>query len=420
MKLLVIGGGAREHSLVWKLLQSPKVEEVYVAPGNAGTEVIAHNLNISPLNLGALADTAERLGIDLTVVGPEMPLATGVVDLFQKKDLPIFGPPKTAAQIESSKVFAKELMGKYNIPCARGAVFSSHDEAQRYLLKQTFPIVIKADGLAAGKGVTVAQSREEALTALSNTMERRIFGAAGDTVIIEECLIGKEVSLIAFTDGKAVIPMVPACDYKRALDNDLGANTGGMGSYSPPGFFDQKLIDLARKTILEPIMRAMSQEGIFYKGVLYAGLMFTTEGPKVLEFNVRFGDPETQVLMPRLKTPLVDILLAAVNSTLDKINIEWSNDACVGVVMASANYPSSYEVGFPIKGLDKLDEDIIVFHAGTKLKGAQIVTSGGRVLTATATGKDIAEAQVKVYQNIPRISFKGCQYRRDIAAREIN
>ena len=214
--------------------------------------------------------------------------------------------------------------------------------------------------------------------------------------------------------------MVPACDYKRALDSDLGANTGGMGSYSPPGFFDQKLIDLARETILEPTMRAMSQEGIFYKGVLYAGLMLTTEGLKVLEFNVRFGDPETQVLMPRLKTPLVDILLAVVNSTLDKINIEWSNDACVGVVMASADYPSSYEVGFPIKGLDKLDEDIIVFHAGTKLKGDQIVTSGGRVLTATATGKGIAEARVKVYQNIPRISFKGCQYRRDIAAREIN
>lgn len=420
MKLLVIGGGAREHSLVWKLLHSPKVEQVYVAPGNAGTEAIAHNFNISPSNLEALADAAERSAIDLTVIGPEAPLAMGITDLFQSRGLPIFGPTRTAAQIESSKVFAKGLMEKYGIPCARGAIFSSFDKAQEYILKQHPPVVVKADGLAAGKGVTVAQSIPEALDALSNIMGKKTFGPAGDRVIIEECLTGKEISLIAFTDGKTVIPMVPVCDYKRALDNDQGPNTGGMGSYSPPGFFDQELIDRTRKIILEPTIQAMAREGRPYKGVLYAGLMVTDEGPKVLEFNVRFGDPENQVIMPRLKTALVDILLAVVNKTLDKVNIEWSDDACVGVVMASAGYPGSYKVGFPVTGLDKLDEDVVIFHAGTKVREDQIVTSGGRVLTVTATGKDIAEARAKVYRNIPHISFQGCQYRKDIAAREIS
>ena len=415
MKLLVIGGGAREHSLVWKLLQSPKVEEIYVAPGNAGTGLVAHNLNISPSELEALAQAAEARNIDLTVVGPEAPLAAGVVDLFYERGLPIFGSTRAATEIESSKIFAKGLIERYGIPCARGAVFSSFREARDYVLEQQPPIVIKADGLAAGKGVTVANSMEDALGALSNAMEKRAFGSAGDRVIVEECLEGKEMSLLAFTDGETVVPMVPACDYKRVSDGDQGPNTGGMGSYSPPRFFSQNLMERAMRIILEPAVRAMAQEGRLYKGVLYAGLMVTAEGPKVLEFNARFGDPENQVIMPRLKTDLVDIMMVVVNKTLDEIDIEWSDEACVGVVMASEGYPGSYQTGFPITGLDKLDEGVVTFHAGTRMENGQILTSGGRVLTVAASGGTIDEARDKVYSNIPRIHFHGCHYRRDIA-----
>ncbi len=416
MKLLIIGGGAREHSLVWKLLQSPKVEEIYVAPGNAGTGLVAHNLNISPSELEALAQAAEERNIDLTVVGPEAPLAAGIVDLFHERGLPIFGSTRAATEIESSKIFAKGLMERYGIPCVRGAVFSSFREARDYILEQQPPIVIKADGLAAGKGVTVANSMEDALGALSNAMEKRAFGSAGDRVIVEECLEGKEMSLLAFTDGETVVPMVPACDYKRVSDGDQGPNTGGMGSYSPPRFFSQNLMERAMRIILEPAVRAMAQEGRLYKGVLYAGLMVTAEGPKVLEFNARFGDPENQVIMPRLKTDLVDIMMAVVNKTLDEIDIEWSNEACVGVVMASEGYPGSYQTGFPITGLDKLDEGVVTFHAGTRVENGQILTSGGRVLTVAASGGTIDEARDKVYSNIPRIRFQGCHYRGDIAA----
>ncbi|MCD6358890.1 MAG: phosphoribosylamine--glycine ligase [Dehalococcoidia bacterium] len=419
MRLLVIGGGAREHSLVWQLLQSPKVDKIYVAPGNAGTQAIAHNLNISASDIEALADAAEELSIDLTIVGPEIPLAMGIADLFQERGLSISGPSRAAAQMESSKDFAKRLMRKHCIPCAKGVTFSSFAEAQEYLIKQEIPVVIKANGLAAGKGVIIAQSMKEALSSLSDIMVGKKLGSAGDKILIEECLFGKEVSLIAFTDGKTIIPMVPACDYKRALDNDMGANTGGMGTYSPPGFFDRSLLDLTVETILKPTIQALAQEGISYKGVLYAGLMLTADGPKVLEFNVRFGDPETQVVLRRLNTPLVDILLAINDGTLDKVNIEWSDNACVGVVMASGGYPNKYKSDFPVSGLDKVDNDIIVFHAGTKLKKGQVVTSGGRVLTVTAMGKDIAEARTKVYKNIPHIDFQGKQYRKDIAAREV-
>jgi phosphoribosylamine--glycine ligase len=279
-------------------------------------------------------------------------------------------------------------------------------------------MVIKADGLAAGKGVTVAASREQALEALSDAMEKKSLGNAGNKVIVEECLVGKEVSLLAFTDGKSVSPMVPACDYKRVLDNDQGPNTGGMGGYSPPGFFDQVMVEEAMRTVLEPTVRAMATEKMPYRGVLYAGLMITAAGIKVLEFNARFGDPETQVMLPRLKTDLVDIMLAVTDSNLGKMNIEWSQDPCVGVVMASGGYPAKYQTGFPITGLDKLDSDIMVFHAGTALKGG-VVTSGGRVLTVVANGKSIGEARSKIYANIPRIQFEGCHYRKDIAAREV-
>ncbi len=421
MKVMVIGGGAREHALAWKIAQSHKVKELYVAPGNAGTASIAGNLNIKPNDIEALVKAAQDINIDLTVVGPEAPLAAGIVDYFERIGMPIFGPTKAATQIESSKVFAKKLMQKYAIPCPRGVTFSTYTEAREYLESQPAPIVVKADGLAAGKGVTVASSREDAQKALSDIMEAKVFGSAGDSVVIEECLTGKEVSLLAFTDGKTVVPMVPACDYKRVFDNDQGPNTGGMGSYSPPGFFDAKLTQRVMETVLEPAVKAMASEGMPYKGVLYAGLMIASDGPRVLEFNARFGDPETQATLPRLQTDLVDILLAIVDNRLSEVTVEWSNEACVGVVMASAGYPGSYNTGFPITGLDKLDKETMVFHAGTKFgENLQMYTDGGRVLTVTATGQTMAEARNKVYQNLPRIHFHSCHYRKDIAAREVN
>ncbi len=415
MRTLVVGSGGREHTLVWKLLQSDKVDEVYVAPGNGGTARIAHNLEITATDIEAIARAARELRIDLAVIGPEAPLSLGIVDALEQVGIPAFGPSKEAAQIECSKVFAKLLMQKYGIPCAKGEIFSSFPEARAYLEHQSAPIVVKADGLAAGKGAIVAQSREEALTALSNIMESRVFGDAGDRVLIEECLFGKEVSLLAFADGQTVVPMVPACDYKRVFDGDQGPNTGGMGGYSPSTLFNSDLIKEAQKTVLEPTVQAMAQEGKPYKGVLYAGLMMTANGLKVLEFNARFGDPETQVTLPCLKTDLVDILLSVVKGTLDQIPIEWSDEACVGVVLASQGYPGSHQTGFTITGLDRIDQDATVFHAGTKLDGNQVVTAGGRVLTVVATGKSTAEARAKVYSSIPRIEFQGCYYRKDIA-----
>ncbi len=397
MKVMVIGNGAREHTLVWKIKQSPKVKQLFAAPGNAGTAAIARNLDIPATDLEALAKAAEDRKIDLTVVGPEAPLAAGIVDLFQKRRLRVFGPTKAAAQIEASKVFSKNIMQKYGIPCAEGEVFSSYSEARAYVKSRKAPMVIKADGLAAGKGVTVAVSKDQALEALSDAMEKRTLGDAGNTVIVEECLLGKEVSLLAFTDGKSVSPMVPACDYKRVFDNDHGPNTGGMGGYSPPGFFSQEMVAEALRTVLEPTVRAMATERMPYRGVLYAGLMITASGIKVLEFNARFGE---------------------IDGKLGKMNIEWSQDPCVGVVMASGGYPGKYQTGFPVTGLDKLDKSIMVFHAGTALKGG-VVTSGGRVLTVAANGKSIGEARSKIYANISHIQFDGCHYRKDIAAREV-
>ena len=418
MKIMIIGNGAREHALAWKLRQSPKVADLYAAPGNAGTAAIAHNLDVPTTDIEALARAVRQHGMDLTVVGPEAPLASGIVDLFQSLHLPVFGPTRAATQIESSKVFSRELMQKYGIPCARGMVFSSYSQARDYVQSQPIPLVIKADGLAAGKGVVVATSREQALEALSDFMEKKTLGTASEKVIIEECLNGREVSLLAFTDGRCVRSMVPACDYKRVFDSDQGPNTGGMGSYSPPGFFDQSDVEKIQRTILEPAVRAMAAEGMPYKGVLYVGLMVNPEGAKVLEFNARFGDPETQAIIPRLKTDLVDIILAVIEGTLDKMEIEWSDEACVGVVMASGGYPGEYQTGFSIAGLDKLDSDILVFHAGTAMKNG-IVTNGGRVLTVVGSGKTLKEARSRVYANIPRIRFQGCHHRRDIAAREI-
>jgi phosphoribosylamine--glycine ligase len=416
VKILVIGGGAREHTLVWKLAQSSKVKEIYAAPGNAGTAQLAHNLDIKPSDIESLAKAAQQKGIELVVVGPESPLADGIADHFQKIGIPIFGPTKAAAEIEASKVFAKELMQKYGIPCAHSASFSEYSKAKEYLQQQKAPIVVKADGLAAGKGVIVADSISQASGALADIMEAKAFGAAGDRVIIEEFLSGEEMSCFAFTDGKTVIPMVSACDYKPVFDNDQGPNTGGMGSYSPPHFLTPTLSQTVKETILQPVAKAMAEEGRPYKGVLYGGLMVTDTGVKALEFNARFGDPETQITLPLLKTDLVDIMLAVIDGNLDQMNIEWSDDACVGVVMASGGYPGSYQTGFPITGLNALDKDIVVFHAGTRVGSeGQILTNGGRVLTVVATGKNIAEAREKVYNNINRIHFEGCHYRKDIA-----
>ena len=419
MKVMVVGGGAREHTLAWKLSRSKKVREIYVAPGNAGTAQIARNLDISPTNLDALAGTAKENKIDLVVVGPEAPLAAGIVDKLDSLGIPAFGPTREAALIESSKVFAKRLMHKYGIPCAKDAVFSSFKEAEAYVKKQPVPVVIKADGLAAGKGAIVAQSMDEALKALSDIMERRVFGDAGNRVLVEECLIGRETSLLAFTDGKTVVPMVTARDYKRAFDKDMGPNTGGMGCYSPSKFLDKKAIDKAVKTVVEPVVKAMAKEGRPYKGVLYTGLMLTTEGPKILEFNARFGDPETQVQLPLLKSDLVDIMMAVIEGTLSRTRVEWDSGACVGVVMASGGYPGSYKQGLPVSGLERVDPNIVLFHAGTKMDGGKIYTAGGRVLTVASTGRSIAEARERVYLNLPRISFENCHYRKDIAAEEV-
>jgi phosphoribosylamine--glycine ligase len=412
----VVGGGAREHTLVWKLAQSPKVKEIYAAPGNAGTAQLAQNLDIKAEDIEGLLKAAKDLRIDLTVVGPEAPLAEGIADRFLVEGMPIFGATRAATEIESSKVFAKELMQKHGIPCARSASFSDHEQAREYVQKQNPPIVIKADGLAAGKGVIVAESVSQALEALHSFMEARTLGAAADRVLIEECLIGREMSAFAFTDGHTVVPMVPACDYKRINDGDQGPNTGGMGSYSPPQFFNQTLDNIVTETIMKPAVLAMGDENRLYQGVLYGGLMITNNVPKVLEFNARFGDPEAQVTLPRLKTDLVDIMQAVIDKKLDKIKIEWSDDACVGVVMASAGYPGSYQTGFPVGGLDEVDKDIIIFHAGTKEgQSGEVLTSGGRVLTVVATGKNLTEAREKVYKNISRIHFEGCHYRQDIA-----
>jgi phosphoribosylamine--glycine ligase len=416
IKILVVGGGAREHTLVWKLAQSPKVKEIYAAPGNAGTAQIAQNLDIKPTDIEALVKAAQERGVDLTVVGPEAPLAGGIADLFWVRGMQVFGSTKQATEIESSKVFAKELMQKYDIPCAQSASFSDYAEAKEYLQKQKAPIVVKADGLAAGKGVIVAQTIDEAMDALNKIMQDRAFGAAGDRVLIEEFLTGREMSVFAFSDGESVIPMMSACDYKPALDGNKGPNTGGMGSYSPPPFSTPELSKTVSEKIMEPTIKAMREEGRPYRGVLYGGLMIGDGQPKVLEFNARFGDPEAQVTLPLLETDLVDIMLAVNDNRLGEMEIKWSEDACVGVVMASGGYPGSYKTGFPIGGLNEMDKDIVVFHAGTRPgdKG-EVLTSGGRVLTVMARGRSLKEAREKVYANVSRISFEGCYYRKDIA-----
>jgi phosphoribosylamine--glycine ligase len=421
LKILVIGNGAREHALVWKIAQSPRVKEIFALPGNAGTAGIAQNIDVSVSDIDSIVDKAAQLKADLVVVGPEAPLAAGLVDRLQNAGIPAFGPSQKAAQLESSKVFARDLMNKKGIPCASGQCFATCSEALEFVENRTIPVVVKADGLAAGKGVVIATTTDEAVNALNSMMQDKIFGAAGERVIIEECLVGKEVSLLAFSDGKTAVPMVPACDYKRVFDGDKGPNTGGMGSYSPPGFFGGEMITQVLESVVKPTIAAMAEAGTPYKGVLYTGLILTARGPMVLEFNARFGDPETQAILPRLKTDLVDIMLAVVDGSLDKLKIEWDSNPCLGVVMASGGYPGQYRTGFPITVSDKIDEDINIFYAGAKMQdGGRIVTDGGRVLTVTATGRTMKDARDKVYRNLAYVNFEGCHYRNDIAAREVS
>jgi phosphoribosylamine--glycine ligase len=402
--------------LVWKLAQSPKVTKIYVARGNAGTTELAHNLDINPDDIDALVSIALNNKIDLTVVGPEIPLAAGIVDAFKAKGLRIFGPTKSAAQIEASKVFSKSLLHKYGIPCAKSKSFSSYKEANKYLQAQDMPIVIKADGLAAGKGVTVAETREQALQALSDIMDARLYGDAGNSVVIEEKMTGREMSIFFVADAFTSLPMVSACDHKAVYDGNKGPNTGGMGCYSPPFFLTPALNSEIAEKIMHPTIEAMKKEGNPYHGVLYGGLMITDSGPKVMEFNARFGDPETQVILPRLKSDLMDIMLGVTENNLTNVRMEWSDEVCVGVVMASGGYPGSFKKGLPITGLNDVDKDIMVFHAGTKLDSSgRVVTDGGRVLTVVALGKNFTEAREKVYNNISRIHFENCHYRRDIA-----
>lgn len=415
MRVLVIGNGGREHALVWKLRQSPRVSRVYVAPGNGGMTEEAECLPLSATAVDELVQFAEKEGIDLTVVGPEAPLLAGLVDRFEERGLKVFGPRREAALIEGSKRFAKELMARHGIPTARFRTFTDAEEAKRYVREQGAPIVVKADGLAAGKGVVVARTVEEAEEAIRQAMVERVFGEAGKEVVIEECLFGQEMSLMAFVDGETVRPMEPAQDHKPVYDGDRGPNTGGMGCYSPVPQISQEVVRRAIDEILEPTARALAKEGILYRGVLYAGLMITPEGPKVIEFNARFGDPEAQVILPRLESDLAEVLLATAEGRLREVDIQWKKEAAVCVVMASEGYPGSYRTGLPISGLPEPADDRIVFHAGTRREGERIVTAGGRVLGVTALGSDLAEARNKTYETVEAIHFEGAHFRRDIA-----
>ncbi|MEH7049809.1 phosphoribosylamine--glycine ligase [Bacillus pseudomycoides] len=416
MNVLVIGRGGREHALAWKFAQSEQVEKVYVAPGNEGMRDVATPVAIDENDFDALVLFAKENNIGLTFVGPEIPLMNGIVDRFEAEGLRVFGPDKAAAVIEGSKAFTKELMKKYDIPTAAYETFTNYEEAVAYIRKIGAPIVIKADGLAAGKGVTVAMTLEEALQAVKEMLQDVKFGEASKKVVIEEFLDGQEFSLMAFVNGTTVYPMVIAQDHKRAFDGDKGPNTGGMGAYSPVPQIPESAVEVAIETVLHPTAQAMIKEGRSFTGILYAGLILTNEGPKVIEFNARFGDPETEVVLPRLDNDLVDVC----NSVLDgeKLVLKWSEEAVIGVVLASKGYPEVYEKGAIIRGLDTL-EDAIVFHAGTAMKRGDFVTNGGRVLFVACKAKDLQEAKDKVYKEIAKIKSDGLFYRNDIGYRAI-
>lgn len=420
MKVLVIGGGGREHAIVWKLSQSRHVDKIYCMPGNAGIAEIAECIDVNN-DFEALLDFVKYEWIDLTIVGPEAPLSKGIVDIFEKEGRKIIGPNREASMLEASKVFAKDFMRRYGIPTAQYRVFTSYVHAEDYIRFKGAPIVVKADGLAAGKGVFVAKTIDEAIDALRLIMKEKVFGEAGERVVIEDCLEGEEASFMAFCDGTTVIPMVSSQDHKRVFDNDEGPNTGGMGAYSPAPVITEEIEETVMKKIMIPAIRGMRSEGIKYKGILYAGLMIKDGLPYVLEFNCRFGDPETQPVLSRLETDLVDISFAILEQRLSEIEIKWRPDASVCVVLASKGYPGKYDKGKIITGLDKLKstDGLFIFHAGTAYNNGNVVTAGGRVLGVTALGKDIAEAREKAYKAIEEIHFEGMHFRKDIGLKAL-
>ncbi|TCO74797.1 phosphoribosylamine--glycine ligase [Marinisporobacter balticus] len=414
MKILVVGNGGREHTIVWKLSKSPKVRKIYCAPGNAGIGKMAQNIDIKVEDIEGLCDFAKENKIDLTVVGPEVPLVMGVVDRFEEEGLKVFGPNKKCAQLEGSKAFTKEFLVKHNIPTGKYKEFTSLEEAKEAVGIYGYPMVIKADGLAAGKGVVIAENEDEALETLDYMMLSKKFGEAGEKIIIEEYLTGIETSILCFVDGESIVPMVSAQDYKKIFDGDKGPNTGGMGTYSPSYIYDDCLKEEVKQNILLPIIDGFKKDGLDFKGILFIGLMIEENIPKVLEFNVRFGDPETQTILTRLETDLVEIMESILDGRLKTQKIIWSDKKTVCVVMASGGYPDTYEKGKEIHGLADIDEDAFVFHAGTKVVDGKTLTNGGRVLGVTAWGDTIDEARKKAYTNARKISFDKSYYRKDI------
>lgn len=421
MKVLVIGGGGREHAIAWKISKSPKLKKLYCAPGNGGTSSLAENVPIKQDDLNGLLNFCKKEKIDLTIVGPEAPLADGIVDLFEKENLKIFGPSKLAAQLEASKLFTKELCKKENIPTGWFEVFTDHKKAKDFIKEKGAPIVVKADGLAAGKGVIVAETLKEALNAIDTIMLDKAFGASGDKVIVEECLKGEEASVIVISDGENIVPLASSQDHKRIFDEDKGPNTGGMGAYSPVPVVTSEVFNEVISKIIKPAIEGMKKKGIPFKGVLYAGVMVTKEGPKLLEFNVRLGDPETQAILPRLNSDFLELLEKATEGTLANYKLDWDKKTSVCVVLVSGGYPGNYEKGKEIKGLDKIkdSEDTYVFHAGTVLKD-KVLTSGGRVLNVVSLGSDVKEAINKVYKACSAIDFEKMYYRKDIGHRALS
>ncbi|MHB0857589.1 MAG: phosphoribosylamine--glycine ligase [Anaerolineae bacterium] len=419
MKVLVVGSGGREHALAWAIQRSPRVREVHLAPGNGGTHGVGVNVPIAAEDISALTAYAREQRFDLTVVGPEVPLVLGLADALQAEGLRVFGPSAGAAQLEGSKAFCKDLMRANGIPTADYSVFTDYAQTLAYLDQHPAPIVVKADGLAAGKGAVVCQSDAEAREALRQMMQERVFGAAGERVVIEECLAGQEVSLLAFCDGRIAVPMVQAQDHKAVFEGDRGPNTGGMGCYAPARLLDEKLVVRVTAEVLQPTVDAMRRAGRPYVGVLYAGLMVQGDDYQVLEFNCRFGDPEAQVILPLLETDLLDVLDACIDGHLDQVALRWADKACVCVVMASGGYPGHYEKGQPIQGLEQAAAcpDTLVFHAGTRLDGERVLTAGGRVLGVTAWADDLPLAIERAYAAVDRISWPGAQFRRDIGAK---
>ena len=421
MRVLVLGSGGREHALVWKLTQSPKVRKVFVAPGNDGMSPMAEALPLSADKTVELADFAASSGIDLTVVGPEGPLVHGVVDYFKQRRLPIFGPSKAAARLEGSKAFAKQMMEKWGVPTAKSKTFTELKEALSYVESCPIPVVVKADGLAAGKGVVVAQTKDEAVQAVNSMLKEKKFGEAGHSIVIEECLQGEEVSILAISDGVHFTLLDSSQDHKRALDGDQGSNTGGMGAYSPVPMVDEKQLEKIRHTVFEPVIRGLGETGSPFQGILYAGLMLTADGPKVLEFNVRFGDPEAQALLPRFQGDLAEVMLAAAHGRLQTVKFGWDTRVSACVVLASEGYPGKYDVGREITGLDKAADlpGVLVFHAGVRREGGRLMTSGGRVLNVVGLGDTLESALDRAYQAAEKINFQGKQYRRDIGHRAL-